>query len=68
MSISEDIITKANPPNDGVVVVLQIEMTLDIEELRGMGSDYDFWNMVQAFSPSVDIMSAHMEVPKVNKT
>ena len=64
MSISQDIIDKANPPNDNVMCVLQIRMTIDIEELESLDSDYDFWLMMAEFNPPVDVMSAQMEVPK----
>ena len=68
MSIADDIITKANPPNDNIVVVLQLRMTLDREELETLKSDYDFWVMITDFNPDVEVKTAYMEVPKVDKT
>ncbi len=61
MSISEDIITKANPPTENVEAVLQIRMTIDRDELETLKSDYDFWLMMTDLSPPVEIMSARME-------
>ncbi|KKL60465.1 hypothetical protein LCGC14_2205050 [marine sediment metagenome] len=64
MSISRDIITKANPPTENVEVVLQVQLTIDREELESLQSDYDFWSMMADFCPPVEVKSAHMEVAK----
>lgn len=59
--ITEDIMKVLNLPNNNIKVVLEVEIELDQEEVRGIDNDYDFWLLVLETNPmSVKIISSEL--------